>query len=114
MNRSKRVCLGAAQSGGSAPGFARFGPIAPHRLHQGFPLRVLGTSLSPATWGVVPTPSQRADAGLQQAARPVFVLSDLLDAVGPAHAALLLVSQGLNCSGNCQTLRVPRQSRGFP
>ena len=77
MNRSKRICLGAAQSGGGPPPFGRFRPIAPHRHYPALPIHVLAVLLAPPTWGLLLKLMQPADALSQQAARQVFLPPDL-------------------------------------
>ena len=103
MNRSKRICLGAAQSGGGPPPFARFQLNAPRRHYPTLPLHVLAVLLAPPTCGLLLPLSQPADALSQQAARQVFLPPDLGAAVGSDEAALLLPGRRLTRSRNCQT-----------
>jgi|WetSurMetagenome_2_1015567.scaffolds.fasta_scaffold1861902_1 hypothetical protein len=114
MNRSKRICLGAAQSGGGPLPLAWFRPIAQRRLRLAVCLHVLAVLLSPARWSVLLTPLQPTDALPLQATRQIFLPPDLGAALASDEAALLLPDQRLTRSRNCQTLGVPRQSRGFP
>ena len=113
MNRSKRIDLGAAQSGG--------GP-APAPAFRAIPARLLSYSLALRAFTECSRRPTRTDClrsrqetnRLPPAVAPPPLGFNRLCAIFAGSIWLGLASHSSKCSGNCQTLRVPRQSRGFP